>query len=214
MYRNRTHAGTVLAEHVLAKLSPQWANPLVVAIPRGGVVVAREVARALNAQMDLVMAKKIGAPWNPEFAVAAVDPDGEIVKSPLVSDTMLPPGYVQRQAEVRKQEISATLERLRGIAPARDPEGKTAILVDDGLATGLTAIAAVRYLRRKKARRIVVAVPVAPEDTLASLEHLADAVVCPLIPPVFHAVGEWYEDFEQVSDDEVRAILEEFKDAQ
>ncbi|HHY76658.1 MAG TPA: phosphoribosyltransferase [Firmicutes bacterium] len=206
MYRDRTEAGKVLAEAV-KKL--ELDRPLVLGIPRGGVVVGREVALALGAPLDVVMAKKVGAPYNPEFAVAAVAPDGEVLFSPYMP-AGIPGSYILDKAQEVRRTIEKTLSALRNQRPERPVRGMSAILVDDGLATGLTAKAALQYLRRKGPKELVLAVPVAPQDTIDLLEPLIDAVVCPLRPAVFHAVGEWYAAFEQVSDEEVRRILDEF----
>lgn len=207
MYKDRVQAGKILAEK-LKKLSP--ADPVVLAIPRGGVVVAREVALALKAPLDLVMSKKIGAPFNPEFAIAAVAPDGELAIAPG-GLAYISQDYIRRQAELRKREIDIRLTHLREGNTEKDVTGRTAILVDDGLATGLTALAAIEYIRKKAPKEVVLAVPVAPKDTLDFLKPRVDILVCPLVPSIFYAVGEWYESFEQVTDEEVKNILAELK---
>jgi len=207
VYKDRVQAGKILAEKI-EKLSP--ADPVVLAIPRGGVVVAREVAVALKAPLDLVMSKKIGAPFNPEFAIAAVAPDGELTTAPG-GLAYVSRDYIRRQAELRKREIHVRLTHLREGTTEKNVTGRTAILVDDGLATGLTALAAIEYIRKKGPKKIVLAVPVAPKDTLELLKPRVDILVCPLVPSIFYAVGEWYEAFEQVTDEEVKNILAELK---
>lgn len=206
MYSNRVEAGRVLAVEAVGL---DTVDPLVLAIPRGGVIVAREIAAALDAEMDVVMAKKIGAPFNPEFAVAAVDPDGKVISSPGADRVSLR-GYIAEQAKYRRRELQDSLARFRSGREEKPVEGRSVFLVDDGLATGLTAIAAIQYLRRKKPRELVLAVPVAPEDSLDAMRPLVDKVICPLVPRVFYAVGEWYVSFEQVDDDEVTRTLEDF----
>jgi putative phosphoribosyl transferase len=206
MFQDRTEAGRVLAG---ALREYEIDSPLVLAIPRGGVVVGREVALALGAEMDVVMAKKIGAPYNPEFAIAAAGPDGKVVFSPDLRDRA-PRSYVlDRAVEVRKA-IDGSLSAYRSNRPEKTIAGMSVVVVDDGLATGLTAMAALQYVRRKGPQRLFLAVPVAPQDTIEALEPLVDAVICPLRPSVFYSVSQWYASFDQVSDDEVRRVLDEF----
>jgi len=206
MFQDRTEAGRVLAG---ALKEYELDSPLVLAIPRGGVVVGREVALVLGAPLDVIMAKKIGAPYNPEFAIAAAGPDGRVLFSPDLRDGT-PKSYVlDRAAEFRKS-IEKSLAAFRSHRPAKPIVGKSVVVVDDGLATGLTAMAALKYARRQAPRKLFLAVPVAPQETIESLEPLVDGVICPLRPPVFYSVGEWYISFDQVSDDEVRRILDEF----
>lgn len=205
MYTDRMDAGRALA---VAALGLCAENPLVLGIPRGGMIVAKELAVALRADLDVVMAKKIGAPFNPEFAVAAVDPDGEVLFSTGPDHRSLR-GYIRDQAKIRRRELQASLARFRGGREEKPVEGHTVFLVDDGLATGLTAMAAIQYIRRKKPKSVILAVPVAPEDSLETVSTLVDNVICPLRPRIFHAVGEWYVSFEQVDDQDVVRALEE-----
>ncbi len=204
MYRDRTQAG-----EVLAGLLTGWRSrdPLVLGVPRGGVIVAAVVASALQAHLDIIVSRKVGAPGNPEFAVAAVDPDGELFIDP---ESFIPVSheYLERAAAAERREISRRLALWRGDREEPPVAGRTVIMVDDGIATGLTALAALTYLRRKSPSRLILAVPVAPADTVAKLERYADEVVCPLRPSLFFAVGEWYEDFTQVTDEEVRKALQ------
>lgn len=207
MYKDRRHAGVTLA---VAMTSIDMKDPLVLGIPRGGVVVAREVAEALGASMDVVLAKKIGAPYNPEFAIAAVDPDGKVVMGDIPYGLEISRQYVEKKALLIKAEIDQTLAWLRGMKKEEPIQARTVCLVDDGLATGLTAVAALKYLRRKGPGKVVLAVPVAPPDTLDMLGSFADEIICPLQPSVFRAVGEWYSCFQQVPDRAVRDILQAF----
>lgn len=206
-WRDRAEAGTALAA-ALAELAPR--APVVLALPRGGVPVAGEIARRLGAPLDLVMVRKIGAPRHRELALAAVVDGGaaEIV----VNDA------VARAAGIDRSGIDALavpeleeIARRRALYPAGDaPEhlsGHTAIVVDDGIATGATMRAALRGVRRRNPDRLVLAVGVAPQDVLAELRAEADEIVCPLQPDDFRAVGAWYDDFGQVDDATVVRIL-------
>jgi putative phosphoribosyl transferase len=207
-FADRTEAGRALARRLLeAGLVP----PLVVlALPRGGVPVAAEVARALGAPLDLLLVRKIGAPWQPELAVAALvdgDPPDIVVDETTSRMCGVDRDYIDRQAGIEMREI----ERRRRIYLAgRVPvpvAGATVIVIDDGVATGTTIRAAMKALRRRHPARLVLAVPVAPADTVAELRAEADEVICLAQPAPFHAIGLHYGDFHQVSDDEVLAAL-------
>ncbi len=208
-YADRSEAGRELAR-ALAAL--QLAPPIVVlALPRGGVPVALEVALALHAPLDLLMVRKIGAPWQPELAVAAVV-DGEFPQIVIDDDTRDLPGvdaaYIDAQAALELREIERRrVAYLRGRAPLA-VEGCTVIVVDDGLATGTTMRAALLALRRRRPARLVLAVPVAPHDAIERLRAEVDDVVCPREPSPFHAIGLHYSDFHQLSDAEVLAGLD------
>lgn len=204
MYEDRLHAGEVLS-HLLAVWKGR--NPLVLGVPRGGVIVAAVVASKLRAELDVVVARKVGAPGNPEFAVAAVDPEGNLFVDPD-SAVYLPRDYLDRASAVERAEISRRLSLWRKGRPEPGISGRVVIMVDDGVATGLTAMAALSYLSRKSPARLILAVPVAPADTVAKLRRYADEVICPLTPAIFIAVGEWYRDFTQVSDEDVIRVLE------
>lgn len=207
-FANRTEAGLALARRLLTMPFPP---PVVVlALPRGGVPVAAEVARLLHAPLDLLLVRKIGAPWQPELAVAAVvdgDPPDIVVDETTSRLCGVERDYIERQAEQELQEIRRRRQvYLAGRAPV-PVAGATVIVVDDGVATGTTMRAAVRALRRRQPARLVLALPVAPADTLAELRAEADEVVCLVQPEPFHAVGLHYTDFHQVGDDEVLAAL-------
>lgn len=213
VFSNRIEAGRLLGERLAEGLARHhWPQPCVVlALPRGGVPVAAVVARALGAPLDLLLVRKIGAPWQPELAVAAV-----VEGTPpqlVVDDTVCAALGIERSTlERRMLEELPEIERrrrayLRGRVPI-DITGATAILVDDGIATGTTVRAALRALRQRRPQRLVLAVPVAPADTLAALRNEVDEIVCLRTPWPFHAVGQFYADFHQVSDDEVLAELD------
>ncbi len=202
MFRDRIDAGARLAE----ALSDYAGDPaaVVLGIPRGGVIVAAVVAKALGLPLDVALASKIGAPGNPEFAVGAVDEDGAITAG---SGVPVSAEYLELQAVTRLAELSRRASVYREGRPAIDVAALTAIIVDDGIATGLTVRAAVALVRGRGASRIVVAAPVMPPDTRTALERLADEVVALEMPWDFSAVGRWYRDFAQTSDAEVIAAL-------
>jgi putative phosphoribosyl transferase len=204
-FRDRAHAGRALAarlKHLRAS------NPVVVGLPRGGVPVAAEVAAALGAQLDVVLVRKIGAPEREELAVGAIGEDGVTVRNDAVLRELgLSWDDLADQVERERAEVRRRADLLRtGSRP--ELRGRTVILVDDGIATGATVVAALRVLRDLGATHIVLAVPVAPPDSLAALAPLADEVVCPSTPRRFAAVGQWYDDFTQVPDERVRELLE------
>jgi putative phosphoribosyl transferase len=208
-FADRRSAGRALA-HRLMQLKLQ-APVVVLALPRGGVPVAAEVARVLSAALDLVLVRKIGAPWQPEFAVGAVaegDPPQIVVDPAIKAMVGVEAAYIDEQARVGLREIARRRQvYLRG--RSREPvEGCTAVVVDDGIATGATMRAALKAVRARRPARLVLAVPVAPSDTLAELSSEVDVVVCLEEPRPFESVGRHYVDFGQVDDDEVVATLE------
>jgi len=204
---NRTEAGIALAA-ALSRFRDQ--DPAILALPRGGVPVAFEIARALDAPLDLVVARKIGVPFQPELAMGAVV-NGD---TPIVvrnDDVIAVTGVAEAEfdAVCRRETIEIKRRRdryLGGRAPV-DVTGKTAILVDDGIATGATVRAALRATRTRKPKRLVLATPVAPNDTLRELKPEADEIVCLESHEFFGSIGAYYDDFSQVSDDEVVALL-------
>lgn len=206
-FRDRRDAGTQLA----AKLEAYVGNPSVVVLglPRGGVPVAYEVARALRAPLDVFVVRKLGVPGHRELAMGAIASGGvrvlnrEVVDALGVSDYMIDAVAAQEQKELERQQRA-----YRGDLPFPDLAGKTVIVVDDGLATGSTMRAAVRALRHSKPARIVVAVPVAASETCRGLRAEVEEVVCVNTPWDFHAVSLWYEEFGQTTDDEVRSLME------
>ena len=208
-FANRTIAGRALAQDLSRRA---FAAPIVVlALPRGGVPIGFEVARALAAPLDLLLVRKIGAPWQPELAVAAVVdgvPPDIVVDPETMAATGVDDDYIQAQARHEVREIERRRHvYLRGRAPV-PVEGATVIVVDDGIATGTTVRAALKALRRRRPARLVLAIPVAPSDTLAQLHAEVDDIVCLAEPTPFHAVGAHYVDFHQLSDDEVLAALD------
>jgi putative phosphoribosyl transferase len=203
-FRDRADAGRVLAAR-LAHL--REAKPVVVGLPRGGVPVAAEIASALDAELDVVLVRKIGAPDREELAVGAVGEEGVTVRNEAVlRDLGLTWEDLGEQVARERDEIRRRAAILRP-GPRPDLRRRTVIVVDDGIATGATVIAALRVLRDLGAARIVLAVPVAPPESLRALAPLTDEVVCPATPKHFSAVGQWYDDFTQVPDEQVRRLL-------
>lgn len=205
VYSDRVEAGRLLAGALAAHAGP---DTIVVGLPRGGVPVAFEVARALGAPLDVFVVRKLGVPFQPELAMGALASGGIVVRNESVLAMLPDPEGSLGQARRREQAVILERERrYRGARAALDPAGKEVIVVDDGVATGATMKAAVQALRAAAAARVVVAVPVAPPDTCRELESLADEVVCLQAPRLFSAVGQWYEDFSQTEDEEVERLL-------
>ncbi len=206
-FEDRADAGQQLAE-ALAKRDLD--ADVVLAIPRGGLPLGRAVADALGVPLDIVVASKIGAPHNPEFAIGAVASDGSAwVDQETIDRLGVDEAYVDREREREAEKARTKADRYRGDREFLDLAGKTVVIVDDGVATGSTAIAAVRLVREQGAERVVLAVPVGPPDTVRELETEADDVVCVETPPHFGAVGQFYNRFDQVSDEEAMAYLDE-----
>ena len=205
-YRDRADAGRVLA----GSLGHLAGAPklVVLGLPRGGVPVAHEVAKALGAPLDVFLARKLGVPHQPELAMGAVASGGVRVLHQAVVDALaIPPEVIDAVADRESAEIARREMSYRAGRPPLDVAGRTVVVVDDGMATGSTMRAAVAALRAQQAARIVVAVPVGARETCQELAGEADEVVCPNTPAGFHAVGEWYDDFTQTTDDEIRALL-------
>jgi putative phosphoribosyl transferase len=204
-FDNREHGGQLLAERLSAY--QQQPNVLVLGLPRGGVPVASVVAKALHAPLDVLMVRKLGMPTHPEYAMGAIASGGVRVMNPDAAFLGISAKEIEAVAAHERLELARRERLYRAGRPALALKGLTVILVDDGLATGSTMRAAVLAARRAQAQRIVVAVPVAAPETAESLRSEADEVVCVATPVPLRAVGLWYDDFEQVSDDAVRALL-------
>jgi len=212
-YIDRAEAGAVLAEAVERDLGPELVpgRPLVLAIPRGGVPIGRDVATALDADLDLVVPRKLGAEGNREYAVGAVMQDGTLYLNPEALRAIGASGEYIEAAKAREmKEAARRLEEYRDARPEPALAGRVVIVVDDGIATGATMIAALRWVRSRGARKVVVAAPVAPPSTVEKLGREADRVICPLTPEPFHAIGAFYGSFGQVGDKEVKEMLREF----
>ena len=207
-FQDRREAGRMLA----SRLSAYADRPdvVVLALPRGGVPVAYEVAKALHAPMDVFLVRKLGVPGHEEYAMGAMASGGVRVLNRDVVEALHIPNEVVEQVIAREQrELERREREYRGDRPFPDLRGKTVILVDDGLATGSTMLAAVMALRQKQPARIVVAVPVGSPETCDAFRDHVDEIVCAITPDPLYGVGLWYTDFSQTSDDEVRKLLSE-----
>lgn len=207
IFANRADAGKQLAAKLLLYSGPQTQ---VLALPRGGVPVGYEVARALGVPLDVFIVRKLGAPGREELAMGAIASGGVRVLNDDTIDALgISSGDIKAIADRELLELQRREAAYRAGRPPLDVKGKNVILVDDGLATGASMQAAILALRRAAPQRIIAAVPVAPEETCAMLARFADEMVCLAMPRPFRGVGAWYDDFRQVTDDEVRALLVE-----
>jgi putative phosphoribosyl transferase len=208
IFENRVEAGKALAKVLAAKALP---DPVVLAVPRGGVPVAAEVAKALKAPLDLVMVRKIGVPWQPELAAAAVI-DGEdaqiVVNDEVCVLADVSRSYIDEAAKKELAEIDRRAKLYLKDRPRAPIAGRSAIVVDDGIATGTTMRAVIKALRRKGPKSIVLAIPVAPADAIEALRGEVDDIVCLETPEPFYGIGLHYADFHQVPDEEVIKSLE------
>ena len=206
LFKDRKEAGKKLAD-ALAEFKGSGA--VVLAIPRGGVEVAAEVASALGAPLDVVVSRKISPPGEPEYAIGAVTQDGEAIVDRQAAESMgIGKDYLDAEIGRKKAEVKERTAKFRGDRPYPELEGKVVIVVDDGIATGSSVEAAVIYLKKHRPKEVVVAVPVAPPDAVESLTDDGYRVVCLEKPGPFFAIGEFYSDFEQVDDGRVRRLLE------
>jgi len=206
LFSDRKEAGEILAEK-LEKLRLE--NPVVLAIPRGGVVVGYEVARKLKAPLDVIVPRKLGAPGNPELAIGAVAEDGTIIlDSSLIDYLEVDEEYIKKEKERQVKEIKRRLNVYRGRFSRLEIERRDVVIVDDGIATGATIRAAIASVRKRKPASLTLAVPVAPPSTIEKLREEVDRIVCVSTPEPFFAIGRFYKDFRQTTDEEVIRLLE------
>ena len=207
LFKDRTEAGRKLAA---ALRRHAGGDVIVLGIPRGGVVVAAEVARELAAPLDVVITRKIEAPGEPEYALGAVTQDGEAILDSQAAEALgASKAYLEEQVRQKREEVKERVLRLRGAEPYPSLEGKRVIVVDDGVATGSSMGAAVMSVRKRNPKEVIVAVPVAPMGVVQSLQGDGIDVVCLETPDEFLAIGEFYSEFDQVEDAEVKRVLEE-----
>ena len=208
--QNRKVAGQRLAEKIFNILKEE--KPIVLAIPRGGVVVGEEIAKKLDCSLDVIISKKITPPSSPEYAIGAITHDGTIYYGQYWNNFSQEPNF-DKEISKKKLEVKRRLEEYRGSSNYKF-NNKTVILVDDGIATGATVFVLLKWLSEKKVKRIILAVPVIPRNTYEEMKPLVDSIVALEIPVEFYAVGQFYKEFDQVSDKEVMTILNKFKNPQ
>ncbi|MCK6691749.1 MAG: phosphoribosyltransferase [Thermoanaerobaculia bacterium] len=202
IFKNRTEAAKLLVEKLKKR---DTTNAVVLAVPRGGVPVGYEIAKSLHLPLDIFLSKKIGHPYNPEYAIGSVTLEGAVLNGRAANIDL---AYIKAQTEKIREQLRERYKKFRGDRPPLDVTGKTVILTDDGVATGNTLFAAIEDLRKKVPARIIVAVPVSPPETAKKLRRLADELICLFTPDDFYGVGQYYEDFGQVEDTEVQALME------
>lgn len=209
IFRDRVEAGQTLARH----LEKYRGEPgLILALPRGGVVVGAEVASELHFPLDVIIVRKIGAPGNPEFGIGAVAETGDYeISEEVVRELWIPRTYIDRAIQAELEEVRRRIRLYRDGQPLPPVEGRAVLLVDDGVATGHTIRVAAIAVRRLNPKLVVIAVPVAPPEAIPRLQEVADDVVCLATPEPFLAVGRFYDRFEQVSDAQVVEILKKFR---
>jgi predicted phosphoribosyltransferase len=203
-FANRNQAANQLANALQAYRDQ---NPLILAIPRGAVPMGLRLARALGGELDVVLVRKLRAPFNPEFAIGSIDESGWTYVADYAESAGGTPAYLEQEKQAQLATIRKRRAQYTPLRPPIDPAGRIVIVVDDGLATGATMISALHALRGRKPARLICAVPVAPPDTLEKIRPYADEVVCLQAPLDFRAVGQFYADFPQIEDAEVEAIL-------
>lgn len=204
VFQDREQAAGLLAERLREY---KGMKPVVLAIPRGAVPMGRIVSRELDGEFDVVLVRKLGAPGNPEFAIGAVEESGWVFLSPWAASAGADADYIESAKQRELKTIAKRRAQYSPLRPALDPKGRIVIVLDDGLATGSTMIAALHALKARSPRKLICAVPVAPPDTVEKVAPYCDEVVCLHTTPDFRAVGQFYLDFRQVEDDEVIAIL-------
>ncbi len=206
MFQDRQEAGQLLAQHLLPYKNKK--EVLVLGIPRGGIVVAAEVAKQLKVPLDVLVIKKLGAPQNEELAIGAVSVDSSYLDKDTIKYLNVSREYIDKLIKKKQQEAKQRMAFLRGKKPLYSVKNKIIILVDDGIATGATMIMAILVIKKLSPKKVVIAVPVAPSETLAKLHDVADEVVCLEQPMLFFAIGQFYREFHQVEDVEAKKYLQ------
>ena len=207
LFRNRVEAGQILARRLKSVVTDS--DVLVLALPRGGVPVGFEIAKTLHVDLDVFLVRKLGVPGQEELAMGAIASGGvKVLNEPLIQYLGIPPTVIDRVTAREQQEIERRERAYREGRPALPVANRTAILVDDGLATGASMLAAARAVRDQKPKRIIVAVPLASRNACEEFRQHVDDVICAETPEPFYSVGAWYEDFSQTADAEVRELLE------
>lgn len=205
MFESRIHAGKILVEKLRQE---KITADLVLGIPRGGVVIAKEIACSLRIPLDVIIVKKLGAPLNPELAIGAIASDDvSYIDTRLATSVGADQEYIKQEIINKHHELSTRAKALRINKPKLQVKGKQVIITDDGVATGATMFAAIDWLRQNKAKKIILALPVAPKDTVDKLNKLVDQCIILDKPVFFGAVGQFYQDFSQVSDEQVIRLL-------
>ncbi|MEI8363539.1 MAG: phosphoribosyltransferase family protein [Betaproteobacteria bacterium] len=205
MFLDRTEAANKLAEKLLVY---RGKNPLVLAIPRGAVPMAKIITEKLGGSIDVVLVRKLRAPFHPELAIGSVNESGWTYIADYAASTGADNEYIQREKLAQMDVIKSRRAQYTPIRPSIDPKGRIVIIIDDGLATGATMISALHALRDRKPAKLICAVPVSPAETLEKVAELADELVCLEVPEDFQAVGQFYANFPQLGDDEVMQILQ------
>lgn len=205
LYENRQEAGMILASHLTPHIT---GDSVILSLPRGGTIVAGEIAQLFDLPHGLIIVRKIGAPFDPEIAIGAVTPDGQFIANDKYIEALaIPQDYIEKQIALEYREIRRRLSLFQQNDTLPELRGKSLIVIDDGIATGYTMEAALRWLKTFNPHQICLAVPVGSREALNRLSFWADHIICPYIPDYFTAVGHYYHDFEPVSDAAVQAIL-------
>ncbi|MBS3060345.1 MAG: phosphoribosyltransferase [DPANN group archaeon] len=206
MFKDRVEAGRILAD----KLSKYKGNKdvVILGIPRGGIITAKEVANVLEAPLDVVVIKKIGFPGNEEFALGAASKDDYYIDESIHSSYGVPDSYIEKESKIKQLEAKERYETLRGAKKPEPLQGKIVIIIDDGVATGSTMIMAARVIKKQKPQKVIIAVPVGPPETIQRLNQEANEVICLDTPQGFMAIGQFYMNFEQTTDEEAKQLLE------
>lgn len=203
IFKDRQEAGKLLSEKLVSYTNKK--DAIVLSIPRGGTVLGSEVVKALNLPLDIIVTRKIGHPLNPEFAAAAVDQEGNLTLNPKVTDVK--EDYLAEESQKEVKEIERRLQEYRGSKPKLNLKDKVVVIIDDGIATGLTTLSAIRFVKHQSPKKTVLAIPVMPLDSVKKFQKEVDELIYLDAPEVFWAVGQFYENFPQTTDEEVKKLL-------